>query len=261
MRQLVKRLLLPIFVAALGGGAAACDTSGQIDDGEGQLDEPDFHAEESLPATNDIAFSGASTVGQYAAISCSTSGIRPLSIQIAREINCMSPGTLSHFSEGGGVTFASSAVLPYLDAKAATALRAVASHTGSVQVTSAFRTVAQQWLLYHWYVIGRCGIPIAATPGHSNHESARAVDLANWASVRGTMAAHGWAHDVPGDSVHFDHLASPDIRGMDVHAFQRLWNRNHPGDRIAEDGDYGPQTAARIAKAPIGGFAKGPLCN
>jgi hypothetical protein len=44
---------------------------------------------------------------------------------------------------------------------------------------------------------------------------------------------------------------------MDVHAFQRLWNRNHPSDTIAEDGAYGPMTAARIARSPSGGFAIG----
>ena len=30
------------------------------------------------------------------------------------------------------------------------------------------------------------------------------------------------------------------LRGADVLAFQRLWNRNHPGDAIDEDGLYGP---------------------
>ena len=56
---------------------------------------------------------------------------------------------------------------------------------------------------------------------------------------------------------HFDHVASPDIRGMDVHAFQRLWNRNHPEDPIDEDGVYGPNTDARLAQAPAEGFPIG----
>ena len=127
----------------------------------------------------------------------------------------------------------------------------------SVQVNSAFRTVAQQYLLYQWNQLGRCGITAAATPGRSNHESGRAVDLANYSSVISVMSAHGWAHDVAGDPVHFDHLSSPDLRGKDVLAFQRLWNRNNPRDRIAEDGVYGPQTAARIARSPAAGFRVG----
>jgi hypothetical protein len=129
-----------------------------------------------------------------------------------------------------------------------------------VQVTSAFRTVVQQYLLYRWYQLGRCGITAAATPGNSNHESGRALDVSNyndWITVFGT---HGWAHDVPGDPVHFDHTASPDLRGADVLAFQRLWNKNAPDDPIAEDGDYGPATAERIARAPAEGFGIGASC-
>jgi Synergist-CTERM protein sorting domain-containing protein len=75
------------------------------------------------------------------------------------------------------------------------------------------------------------------------------------------MAGHGWAHDVAGDPVHFDHLASADIRGKDTLAFQRLWNRNHPGDKIAEDGAYGPQTEARLVQSPATGFAVGASCT
>src|SRR5262249_31571409 len=107
---------------------------------------------------------------------------------------------------------------------------------------------------------GRCGIPIAATVGTSNHESGRAVDLANYSAVITLMANHGWAHDVPGDDVHFDHNASPDIRGQDTKAFQGLRNRNHPTDQIAADGAYGPQTEARLKMSPATGFATGPTC-
>ena len=74
------------------------------------------------------------------------------------------------------------------------------------------------------------------------------------------MPANGWAHDVPGDPVHFDHTASADDRGRDVIAFQHLWNLNNPSDHIAEDGDYGPQTQARLMKSPATGFATGPDC-
>ena len=74
------------------------------------------------------------------------------------------------------------------------------------------------------------------------------------------MNSHGWSHDVPGDPVHFDHLSSPDIRGQDVQAFQRLWNRNNPDDEIAEDGVYGPQTEARLRAAPATGFEIGADC-
>jgi MYXO-CTERM domain-containing protein len=201
----------------------------------------------------------AATVSDYAYSGCSTSVVLGLSRQIADEVGCEHPGGLVPFSETGGLVFTSSSVLPYLEADAKTHLvQVAASH--SVQVNSAFRTIAQQYLLVRWHAEGRCGITATASVGNSNHESGRAVDLANYSSLVGTMSAHGWAHDVPGDPVHFDHLASDDIRGEDVLAFQTLWNRNHPGDRIAEDGDYGPQTEARLKQSPATGFAIGASC-
>jgi hypothetical protein len=148
-------------------------------------------------------------------------------------------------------------VLPYLGKNAKTALEGV---TATVQINSAFRTVAQQYLLYRWYQAGRCGIAAAATPGRSNHESGRALDLANASSARSAMAARGWSYAGASDPVHFDYYNSPDIRGRDVLAFQRLWNRNNPGDRIAEDGAYGPQTESRLRMAPATGFAQGAGC-
>jgi hypothetical protein len=200
--------------------------------------------------------SSALTVADFTTSTCTTAVVIGLSSQIADEVGCMSPSSLVRFAAGSGITITSNAVLPFLAANARTDLMAV----GNVQVNSAFRTVAQQYLLLQWFNLGRCGITAAAAVGRSNHESGRAVDLAN-ESVRVTaMANHGWAHDVPGDPVHFDHLASADIRGKDTLAFQRLWNRNHPTDKIAEDGAYGPQTEARLKQSPATGFATGPSC-
>jgi uncharacterized protein (TIGR03382 family) len=197
------------------------------------------------------------SVGNYTTGTCSTSVVIGLSKQIADEIGCMNPTSLTKFTAGGNITVTSNAVLPYLSAKGKTALMAV---NGTVQVNSAFRTVAQQYLLYRWYQAGLCGIPAAATPGRSNHESGRAVDLANYSARISAMSAQGWAHDVAGDPVHFDHLSSPDIRGKDVLAFQRLWNRNNPGSTIAEDGAYGPMTEAKLRAAPATGFPMGASC-
>jgi hypothetical protein len=115
--------------------------------------------------------------------------------------------------------------------------------------------------LRRWFELGRCGITAAAEPGRSNHESGRALDISNYSEWITTFAAHGWSHDVPGDPVHFDHTASPDIRGADVLAFQRLWNRNAPDDQIAEDGAYGAMTEERLARAPAEGFGIGAICG
>jgi uncharacterized protein (TIGR03382 family) len=211
------------------------------------------------PATGTLT--AASTVDDHVATGCSTAVVIGLSQQIADEVGCILNGELAPFSEGNGISFTGGAVLPYLAPDAQVDLRAaVAAQGGTLEVTSAYRTVVQQYLLDRWYQDGRCGITAAATPGSSNHESGRALDVGNYGTWISALGAQGWAHDVPGDDVHFDHLGSADLRGSDVHAFQRLWNRNHPDDLIDEDGVYGPATAARIGIAPAEGFALGASC-
>jgi hypothetical protein len=202
----------------------------------------------------------AATVADYGSTGCSTAVVIGLSKQIAQEADCEHPGNFVAFTATGGITITSNAVLPYLDKTARDDLKKVAA-ASPIQVNSALRTLAQQYLLYRWYQEGRCGITAAATVGNSNHEGGRAVDLANYSTRISAMSAHGWAHDVPGDDVHFDHTASTDHRGEDVHAFQVLWNENHPNDTIAADGAYGPQTEARLKMSPATGFAMGPSCG
>lgn len=200
------------------------------------------------------------SVQTYTTGACSTSVVLGLSKQIADEISCMNAGGLVRFNAGGNIRISSNAVLPYLDASAKAKLEKVAA-TRVVQINSGFRTVAQQYLLYRWDQLGRCGIRVAARPGRSNHEGGRALDIANYSSVKSSMSGQGWSANVPGDSVHFEHLASADMRGRDVKAFQRLWNRNNPNDTIEEDGLYGPATEARLKKAPATGFARGASCQ
>jgi MYXO-CTERM domain-containing protein len=199
------------------------------------------------------------TVGGAVTSSCSTSTVRGLSVQIAQEVDCMSPGSLVKLSPSTRLRFASSAVLPYMYSAAKTDLIAAANQA-TITLNSGYRTVAQQYLLYRWDQANRCGISIAATPGRSNHESGRAVDISNASARASVMRAHHWAR-LAGDPPHFDNTRSPDNRGRDVRAFQRLWNRNHPGDKIGVDGIYGPQTAARLKASPATGFSKGAFCR
>src|SRR3954468_21110323 len=107
-----------------------------------------------------------STVADYGSSGCSTSVVIGLSRQIAEEANCENPGSMVEFPTGGNITITSNAVLPFLAQDARTDLVA-ASSSGSLQVNSALRTIAQQYLLYRWYQQGRCGITAAATVGHS----------------------------------------------------------------------------------------------
>jgi hypothetical protein len=200
-------------------------------------------------------------VESFETTTCSTGSVLELSRQIAEEVDCLMPGQLVRFEALNGIEFTGSAVLPYLGELARDELYVAAAAGGMpLQINSGFRTVVQQYLLRRWFELGRCGIPAAAEPGQSNHESGRAIDVQNYSAWIAVLDQHGWKHDVPGDPVHFDHTASPDIRGADVLAFQRLWNRNAPDDQITEDGSYGPMTEARIKRAPAEGFGLGALC-
>ena len=233
-----------LHTALLMMGSAATGCAVPTDDGGPELGET----------------SSASTVGSFITSTCSTASVRGLSVQIAQEVDCMSPDSLVRFSSSTRISFASNAVLPFLHARAKTDLLAAAQEA-KLTINSGYRTVAQQYLLYRWKLAGRCGITAAATPGRSNHESGRAIDLGNWSTRVGVMGRHNFAHDVPGDPVHFDNTRSPDNRGKDVRAFQRLWNRNHPGDPITVDGIWGSQTASRLKQAPATGFARGAQCR
>ncbi|HEX6834958.1 MAG TPA: M15 family metallopeptidase [Polyangia bacterium] len=192
---------------------------------------------------------------------CSTFIVDGLSKQLIAEQNCIRANALVSFSGKKGITIGSN-VYPYLEPKAATGLEAAASASG-LSINSAFRTIAQQYLLYRWYQNGQCGISLAAVPGNSNHETGIAVDVGNYSSEISNMANHGWTHSYPSsDPVHFDYTAGGtiDLRSESVLAFQKLWNLNNPGAKIAEDGAYGPMTASKIAASPATGFAKGSTC-
>ncbi len=228
--------------------------------------EPDAPPEEMMMPD---AFMGTPSiegtpVASFDTTTCSTASVIALSRQIAKQVDCMMPGQLVLFEEQPNIVFSGGAVLPYMSESARTDLYAAASSQGgarTLQVNSGFRTVVQQYLLNQWFRLGRCGITAAAEPGNSNHQSGRAVDIANWQEWVSILAQYSWDHTVPGDEVHFDHTNSPDIRGADVLAFQQLWNLNAPDDQIAEDGDYGPATEERVRMAPAEGFGIGATCE
>jgi hypothetical protein len=124
-----------------------------------------------------------------------------------------------------------------------------------ITVNSAFRTSAEQYLLYKWYLNGQCGITLAASPGSSNHEGGRAIDTSNYNYWTGTLTAYGWTHSYPSsDPVHFDYTHVSDIASVNLLAFQRLYNRYNPSSPISEDGVYGPQTESALYNAPCSGW-------
>lgn len=192
---------------------------------------------------------------------CSTSVVGGLSQQLIDGVNCVQPGVLVAFSHPAidpGV-----AVWPYLQQPAAVSLvAAVEARAQVLGVNSAFRTLAQQYLLYRWYQLGQCSIALAARPGRSSHESGLAADIQDHAGWQPFLESRGWAWLGSADAVHFDYVGGGtlSLSTLSVLTFQRLWNVNNPQDLIDEDGLYGPQTEARLQQSPAEGFAL-PLCT
>lgn len=228
--------------------------------GEEELPEGDFHGEvdSEEPFYDELADSAGLVREQR--INCTTRGVLGLSAQIVAEMQCIAPDGLETLDSDANVEFTGGAVLPFFSPEAIFDIEAAANQTEPLQINSGFRTVVQQHLIYGWYEDGRCGVSIAAKPGRSRHESGRALDIRNHANVSRAMEIHDWDQPVPGDHIHFEHADSPDLRGVGVIAFQRLWNRNHPEDPIAISGTYDDATRDRIDDAPADGFQRGAQC-
>lgn len=200
------------------------------------------------------------TVHQAAQRTCSTSSVDGLSQQIIAEVRKLNPNGFSRVPKRPNL-IADDNVFLYLNASARDGLLKVldANKSRTMKINSALRTVAQQYLVVQWGAGKRCGVQLAALPGESNHETGLALDVAEPGSWRAALEAQGFRWMGKSDAVHFDYddkRAQPRT-ALDVRAFQRLWNRHHPDDRINENGRYDAATAQRLKKAPAAGFKKG----
>jgi D-alanyl-D-alanine carboxypeptidase/Putative peptidoglycan binding domain len=190
---------------------------------------------------------------------CSTVSVRKLSLQIIAEMNIMTPNILVSFDDLN-IDSAGTAVNLYLQPGAKDALRRVIRAKGNqiLTITSAYRTVVQQHLLFSWYKQAKCGIGLAATPGKSNHEDGLAIDVSDPANStwRSVLEDEDWDWLGANDRFHFSYRGGgrDDIGDIGVKAFQRLWNKYNPNDLITVDGDFGLQTAARMNRSPAEGF-------
>ena len=190
---------------------------------------------------------------------CSTAPVKGLSEQIIDEINLIIPNVLVSIDDLD-ISGNYDTVNLYLQPKAKEALKRAINRRGvTLRLTSAYRTVVQQHLLFSWQ--GSCGISIAAKPGRSNHEDGTAIDTTDFAAWKTALEAEGWDWfgDESNDKVHFDFERGGvrnDIGDIGVKAFQILWNKNNPNDQIDTDGDYGQETAARLNRSPANGFSQ-----
>lgn len=249
-----QRLSLALTLAALPL-AMGCAAVPESESGEGDGPEPTEDRTDGVVAK---------TVAEAVSGSCTTSSVKGLSLQIIAEGQCLMPDAYVALPTLPNLTIGDN-IFGYLEKPARDALVAAlkASPSKAMHVNSMLRTVAQQYMLYRWYQTGKCGIGLAAKPGNSNHETGLAMDISEYSTWKSSLTGKGFKWFGSGDPVHFDYkgAGAADYKGVDVEAFQRLWNRNNPNDKISEDGSWGPQTEARMKKAPAAGFEKGPTCG
>ena len=188
---------------------------------------------------------------------CSTASVKNLSLQVIDEMNLLIPNVLVSFDDLD-VSGDRATVNFFLQPKAKEALRRAIRNKGkTLRLTSAYRTVVQQHILFSWQ--GSECVFIAAKPGRSNHEDGLAIDTPDWEEWIPTLAAENWEWLGDKDEVHFTYMGGgvrDDIGDIGVQAFQILWNKYNPNDLIDVDGGYGPDTAARLDQTPANGFAR-----
>ncbi len=204
------------------------------------------------------------TVNQAAVESCTTASVAGLSRQIIAQARCLKPSSFAPLPARPNLTVASE-VFPYLQLEARNQLAKAldARPKQKMTINSALRTVAQQYLVWRWSATRRCGVPLATPPGESNHELGIALDIVEAGAWRPILEKQNFKWLGASDRVHFDYLApaGSTSSSMDVLAFQNLWNRNHPTDKIAEDGRYTPAVEKRLKRAPPDGFPLGASCG
>ncbi len=204
------------------------------------------------------------TVQEAAAGTCSTEAVDGLSRQIIDQARCIKPNDFVALPKRPNLVMAAH-VYPYLEvATRDHLLKALDAHSAATMtINSALRTVAQQYLVSHWAASKICGVQLATPPGESNHEIGTALDIAEAAKWRPALEAQEFRWLGTSDRVHFDYKGgtSAPHTATDVLAFQKLWNRNHKDDAIAESGQYSPATEQRLKKAPPSGFALGASCR
>jgi hypothetical protein len=193
---------------------------------------------------------------QEARGSCSTELVRGLSLQVIDEMNLLIPGGVLAPIDDLDISGNDATVNLFLQPKAKEALRRAIRRRGvTLKLNSCYRTVVQQHILFSWQ--GSPCVSIAATPGKSNHEDGFAIDTPDFSAWKSALEAEGWDWFGPGDQVHFTYVGGgirDDVGDIGVKAFQILWNKHNPNDRVDVDGDYGPETAACLDRSPAPGF-------
>lgn len=216
----------------------------------------------NAPATNSPPHY--KSVQEAAERSCSTASVKGLSRQIIAQSRCLDGAALVALPERPNLKIGSG-VWPYLQASAQRRLVKVldAHPQQTMQLNSVLRTLAQQYLVWRWGAKKRCGVQLAANPGTSNHERGLALDVSEPQLWRKALEAQKFTWMGKADRVHFDYSGDGRVsqKVIDVLAFQKLWNLNHPKERLGETGRFDASTQRRLSQSPPDGFAQSAHCR
>lgn len=185
----------------------------------------------------------------------STAVVNGLSQQLIYQLQLIMPDAFVSFDDLNVDLL--DAAFPYVQTPAKQALqRAIQDRGQTMQVNSAYRTIAQQMLLYNDRINNSNPV---APPGASNHQTGLAIDIEDPRGWESYLMCYGW-NPLPGDPPHFDYEGDGtiDLRSQSILAFQQLWNQNHPDEMIGEDGGFGGQTEDALNRSPAPGFPKAP---
>jgi hypothetical protein len=232
-------------------------------------------ASASGSASQDAAGAGPTVAEILDTSSCSTEVVRALSEQIIAEEGCLRPNAFHRLPDKLASAAVEEVVFPFLAPPAHEALVAAieSARREPMTINSMLRTIAQQYLLFHWYKRGRCNIKLAASPGRSNHQSGLAIDIQQPGRWKSKLAKFGFRWMGAKDKWHFDFVGrdakeraqvkriAEAHAGLDVRAFQRLWNRSHPDESVGESGLFDDKTESALRRAPISGFAGSTTCG
>lgn len=145
----------------------------------------------------------------------------------------------------------------YLQPAAKDSLNKAIQERGELlKINSAYRSIAQQQILYNHSKYNRCGIGIVARPGRSNHQSGLSIDIQDYNGWKSSLEKYGWKWFGAINPVHFDYIGSErkDISSLPARGFQQLWNLANPEDRIEVNGEWNAETEQRFNNSPVSGF-------
>jgi N-acetylmuramoyl-L-alanine amidase len=183
---------------------------------------------------------------------CSTAAVRGLSMQIVNGLS----DRLHRLDAPNFVI--GEACYPYFQPQVWEALlKALKSRPGwTMTCNSAFRSPAQQLILWEHYQRKRCNISLAAKPGgRAPHMDGTAIDINEWKLWMPVLEQYGFEWQGNGDPMHFTGLQaeSENIAAAAIASFQKLCNKKT--DRgLAIDGDCGELTLKALRMAPVNGW-------